>query len=684
LILNQNNSDEVDAPFTNNTGSTITFASFTINVTTLPTTSGGYFAEFQDVSNVDNVAHVFIATTGTSVPGTYRLGINNYSQHAGLTTSLAKYYPMDLATNTTYYVVISYDTNQNDTVNLPGAVLVVNPATVTDYDNSLSYGTDNTLATPGQASIDISALGFSQYQYQGVAGIGDVIVGTTFSDVFPYTPTNPVIGIGPQPTNVYAGNAATLYTADSGLGQLSYQWLSNGVPLTDDGITVIGSVSNILTLSNLQTNADYSVVVSNSVGGTTSMVATVTVNDTPTAPFFTSEPIGSTNGLGGSVTLTADANGTGPLSYTWYFAPTNSTNFSAIASGPTLTLSGLNFGESGQYYLLATGGDGSTTSSIVTMNVIPPPLVTIGYLHSLLATNNVPSGGVYLNGGAIYSIEGVVTTFGSIESKTYSEYFIQDATGGSLAFINGTGSTNTPPAGSVVQITGPVQQYYGELELDPNVANTTNSIVVLSNNVPLPAPIPLNIPAVSTTNAMSPYGVSVQCSLVTLTNVWLYSSTKGAAVSGNYPTNSTKAFYAYTQPWFSTNQPYMEVYVYTYTNAVNQSNTNFFGMPIPSFAYEITGALGIYATNTPELFPSRYQDIVAAPIASFPLGVTSSNGVSTLSWTAVSGSTYSAYGSTNVNGPYTQQAFGLSYYPSSGTYTTTNFGSNEFFYISSP
>jgi hypothetical protein len=676
LILNQNNSDEVDAPFTNNTGSTVVFASFTINVTTLPTTAGGYFCEFQDASNVDNVAHVFIATTGTSVPGTYRLGINNFSEHSGLTTSLAVYYPLDLATNTTYYVVFSYDTNVNATY--PNATLVVNPASIADYESSTAYGTDNTLATPGQASIDISALGFSQYVNQGVAGIGDVIVGTTFGDVFPYTPTNPVVGIQPQPTNVYSGNPVTLYTAASGLGQLTYQWLSNGVALTDNGTTT-GSLSNILSLSSLQNTAGYSVIVTGVGGSVTSMVATITVNGTLTAPFFTTQPVSATNSLGASITLTAAANGTGPLTYAWYFEETNTSTFTQVASGPTLTLPGLNFAQSGQYYVLATGGDGSTTSSIVNVQVIPPPLVTIAYLHSLMSTNNSST---TINNGAIYTVRGIVTTIGNIESRTASEYFIQDATGGSFVYIGSGSFSNTPPAGALVQITGPAQSYYGELELDPSSSNSTNSITVISTNNPLPAPQPLNLPLMAT-NTLGAYGVAIECSLVTLTNVYLYSSATGAAVTGTWPSNSTKALYAFNQP-YTVGAPHMEIYVYTYTNTSNSLNTNYWYQPIPSFAYEITGAMGVYNPTTPEVYPSRYQDFVTTLPPAPTNSISTSNGVTTISWTpSAVGSTYSVYNSPNVNGPYSR-TFGLSYYPSSGIYTVTNTSTNQFFYVTSP
>jgi len=269
-----------------------------------------------------------------------------------------------------------------------------------------------------------------------------------------------------------------------------------------------------------------------------------------------------------------------------------------------------------------------------------------------------------------------------VESATYSEYFIQDATGGALAFVNGTGSTNTPPVGSMVQIIGPTQQYYGQLELVPNplIAGT---ITVLSSNNAVPAPVPLNLNQFAT-NTMGTYGLGVQGALSTLTNVYLYTSKTGGSVAGKaFPTNGSQALYAFSSPYISTNQPYLEVYVTTYTNANNQWNTNFFGQPIPSFVYELTGAIDIYATNQPEFIPSRYQDFVTNPPPAFNIGVSQSKGVSTLTWPASVGSTYSVYSAPAITGPWTQ-TFGLGYYPSVGSYAVTNTGSAQFFKMSTP
>jgi hypothetical protein len=679
LILNSTNYDSVDAPFTTNRGgSTVVFASFTIDVTTLPSAGSGFFCEFQDVSNVDEVAYVFITTNDTLVPGTYRLGINNYIETSSLTTGKVALYPLDMAPNLHYNVVISYDTDQNAAY--PAATLVVNPASMADYDASPAYGTDNS-PTPGQASIDISAIGFSQYEDQGVIDIGDLIVGTSFGDVSTNTPVAPVIGVQPQDGGAFSGNNITLYTAADGLGQLSYQWYSNTVALSDDGASVFGSLSNILTLSNLQISAGYSVVVANSAGSVTSRVAEVSVTNTPTPPFFLTEPDGATNGLGGAITLTALANGTGPLTYAWYFEETNTGAFVPVGTGSTLTLANLVFTESGSYYVTATGGQGSLNSAAVTVQVVPPPLVTIGYLHSFISDTDTRV--IYNN---IYSVTGVVTTIGNILSTgSASEYFVQDATGGALVYIGGGNATNDPPAGAFVQLTGPIQSYYGELEIDPTSGVSSNSVHVISTGNPVPAPQPLNLDEM-VTNTLDAYGIAIECSLVSLTNVYIYNSATGGSVAGlTFPTNSYKYLYACLQPYAqNTNQPMLEMRVYTYTNVNNQINTNYWGKPIPAFCYELTGDNGVYSPTEPLFYPTRYQDFVTTLPAPFMVGISpSTNGTLTINWPAVAGSTYTLHSAPTLTGPWTQ-TFGLSYYPSTGSYTITNSGAAEFFELSSP
>jgi hypothetical protein len=666
LILNQTNYDAVSAPFPTNDAPIVVYASFNINVSQLPTDKGGFFCVLKDNTN-DTVAHVFIDTLDTVVPGTYRLGIANFA--TAITTVGATNFPLDLATGVTYQVVFSWD----ETANVLGASFWVNPSSSSDQ---FVFGGDTT--NTFLQNLTVSQIGFSQYANQGIVAIGNVMVGSSFSDVMTNVAQLPVIGIQPQGTSVYSGNGTTLYTAASGM-DITYQWYSNTVALADDGVTTIGSESNVLVLNNLQATANYSVVVTDNAGSVTSAVAVVSVNATPTPPFFTLQPQGGTNSLDSPITLTASASGSGTITYQWYFEASGGSSFSPVSgqTSPSYSFTAA-YANSGSYYVTATGSDGGNNSTTVSVFVIPPPLVTIGYMHSYITNSNKS---LNINGGQVFNVEGIVTSIGQILSTGTAEFFIQDGTGGCLVYAGGFTPAKTPPVGALVNVVSPAQSYYGELEMDPTTSSPTNAVITLSTNNPLPAPIPLNLPLMAT-NTMGTYGLAVQCSLVSMTNVYLYSSSSGAAVTGNFPTNSSKALYAFQQP-YSAGQPYIEVYVYTYTNALNQINTNYWGKPIPSQVYQLTGAQAIYSPTQPELYPSRYADFVITPPATFPVTVAVTNGAPTLSWPAVVGSTYSVYSSTNLLGPWTQ-TFGLGYYPSIGSYTDTNgAASAEFYRVSS-
>jgi hypothetical protein len=676
LILNQNNFDAVAAPFTNNSAPSLVYASFNINVSQLPTANGGYFCVLSDGTN--NVAHIFIDANGTSVPGTYRLGVANYN--TSLTYAGSTNFPLDLATGITYKVVFNWDE-----VNGYGANLWVNPSAESD---SYVFGRDTTNNTYLQM-MPVSQIGLSQYANQGTAAIGNVMVGNTFNDVMTNVVQLPVIGVQPQPSTLYAGNNLTLYTAASGM-DVTYQWYANDAPLADNGTTIVGSVNNVLNLTNLQASANYSVVATDAAGSVTSSVVLISIITTPTPPFFTLQPQSSTNSALSPVTLTAAANGTGPITYQWYFEAAGGGSFSALSGQTSSTLSfSAAYVNSGLYYVTATGGNsvGSQNSAIANVVVIPPPLFSIGYMHNYITNLNGNSGN--LNGGQIFNVQGVVTSIGQLESKTASEFFIQDGTGGCLVYAGGFSPTNTPPVGALVNVVSPAESYYGELEMDPTTGAATNAVIILSTNNPLPATIVANLGQWATNNCsvQGNYGWSNQCSVVTMTNVYLYLSATGTLVSGNFPTNSTKALYAFQNPYVSglsiVQQPYVEVYVYTYTNVLNQLSSNYWGKPIPSFCREISGAMSIYNPTTPELVPSRYADFVTATQAAFTASIKLTNGTPTLTWPAVTGSTYSVYSATSLLGPWTQ-TFGLSYYPSSGTYTDTNATAAKFYRVSTP
>jgi hypothetical protein len=199
----------------------------------------------------------------------------------------------------------------------------------------------------------------------------------------------------------------------------------------------------------------------------------------------------------------------------------------------------------------------------------------------------------------------------------------------------------------------------------------------------MPAPQPGNFNVLAT-NALGTNGVAIQCSLVTFTNIYIYGSKLGAAVSGynggKFYTNGYTALYMFQGPFSRPNNTnnYIELYCPAYGGIA----TNLWGKLVSTNAYQVTGVMADYHGSS-ELDLTRLDDIVAtAP--SFTASLTQTGGVSTVGWLPQSGSTYSIYSATSLNGPWTNLSFGLSYYPTNGTYVDTNRAPTKFYKIGTP
>jgi hypothetical protein len=157
----------------------------------------------------------------------------------------------------------------------------------------------------------------------------------------------------------------------SGTAPLSYQWYFNGTNLTD-GPNISGSISNVLTLSNVQTTngGSYLVAVTNIAGSVTSAVATLMVYVPPT---ISNQPSSQGVVQGQTALFSVAAAGTAPFSYQWYF---NSTNAISGANNSTLNLTNVQRTTGGSYLVVVTNIAGSVTSAVATLTVYVPPIIT--------------------------------------------------------------------------------------------------------------------------------------------------------------------------------------------------------------------------------------------------------------------------------------------------------------------
>ena len=114
----------------------------------------------------------------------------------------------------------------------------------------------------------------------------------------------------PMPRAVPRGSNATFQVAADGVGPISYQWFFNGVEIP--GAT---STSLLITNAQLAQDGTYSVALSNSYGSVSSTGVALVVL---IRPVITLHPVSQSVVAGGSITLSASAEGNPwPLSFRW-------------------------------------------------------------------------------------------------------------------------------------------------------------------------------------------------------------------------------------------------------------------------------------------------------------------------------------------------------------------------------
>src|SRR6185437_5122022 len=117
----------------------------------------------------------------------------------------------------------------------------------------------------------------------------------------------------PASRTVTAGQTATFAVTASGTAPLSYQWKKNGASI--GGATSASYTTPVTAIAD--SGSQFSVVVTNAAGTTTSNSAVLTVNAAPVAPSITSQPVSRTVTAGQTATFTVTASGTAPLTYQW-------------------------------------------------------------------------------------------------------------------------------------------------------------------------------------------------------------------------------------------------------------------------------------------------------------------------------------------------------------------------------
>jgi len=180
----------------------------------------------------------------------------------------------------------------------------------------------------------------------------------------PPPPSAPLIATQPQSQTINQGNTVTFSVVASGTAPLTCQWKHAGTNLA-------GATDSSFTKVNVQPSdtGTYAVGITNSVGGTNSGNATLTVN-LPTT--ITAQPQSVTTNAGANVTFSVTATGTAPLSYRWQLEGADIPG----ATGSSYTRTNVQSGDAGAYSVIVSNVAAAVTSADAVLSVLVPPAIT--------------------------------------------------------------------------------------------------------------------------------------------------------------------------------------------------------------------------------------------------------------------------------------------------------------------
>jgi len=319
-----------------NTAGMVTSSAATLTVNPAPVAPTITTAPANQTVTAGQTGTFTVVAAGTA-PLSYQWQKNGANITGATTTSYTTPATATTDNGSTFDVVV---TNTAGTVTSAAATLTVNPAPVAP---TITTAPANQTVTAGQtASFTVVAAGTAPLSYQwqkngaNIAGAASASYttpatattdsGSTFDAVVTNTagtvtsaaatltvnpaPVAPTITTAPASQTVTAGQTATFTVVAAGTAPLGYQWQKHGVNIA--GATATSYTTPVTT--GADNGSRFRVVVSNTAGTVTSVVATLTVN---TAPTITTAPASQTVAAGQTATFTVVAAGTAPLSYQW-------------------------------------------------------------------------------------------------------------------------------------------------------------------------------------------------------------------------------------------------------------------------------------------------------------------------------------------------------------------------------
>jgi len=254
----------------------------------------------------------------------------------------------------------------------------------------VSGATSSSYTTPAQATSNNNA----QFSVAVSNGAGSATSNAAVLTVSAPT-VAPAITTQPLSRTIVAGTSATFNVTATGTAPMTYQWRVNGAPIS--GATLSSYTTPAETTSN--TNAQFTVAVTNSVGSTISNAAVLTVSAAAVAPTITTQPLSRTTVAGTSATFNVTASGTAPMTYQWRM---NGTPISGATSSSYTTPAETTSNTNAQFTVAVTNSVGSVTSNAAVLTVsaaaVAPTITTQPLSQTIVAgasaTFNVAATGI--------------------------------------------------------------------------------------------------------------------------------------------------------------------------------------------------------------------------------------------------------------------------------------------------
>ncbi len=201
------------------------------------------------------------------------------------------------------------------------------------------------------------------YYFASAAYDTNGVPGAFSNEVTNRVPVLPSVISQPLTQTVTAGAPVTLSVSAGGDPPLKYQWV--------DGVAAIpGATGSLLSWPQIGSGnaGNYTVIVSNPWGSTTSAVATLTVI---VPPLIVTQPQSQTVIAKAAAAFSSAATGTAPLTMQWYCG----TAAIAGATSGALSWASVAASNGGNYQLTVSNAAGAVTSAVATLTVIVPPSI---------------------------------------------------------------------------------------------------------------------------------------------------------------------------------------------------------------------------------------------------------------------------------------------------------------------